>query len=61
MVRAPEKFVKQTLWPEFQELQDTLVEHLNAVADRILKEVVDPDTAEAKEVDAPRQLSSGGR
>jgi hypothetical protein len=60
MVRAPEKFVKQTLWPEFQELQDTLVEHLNAVADRILKQVVNPDTAEAKEVDAPRQLSSGG-
>lgn len=59
MVRAPEKFVEKTLWPEFQELQDTLIEHLNAVADRILKEVIKADTAEAREVDAPRQLSSG--
>lgn len=57
MVRAPEKFVKQTLWPEFQELQNTLVEHLNEVADRILKQVVNPNTA--KKVDAPRQSPSG--
>ncbi len=32
--------MQQTLMPEFQELQEPLIEHLNAVADRILKQVV---------------------
>jgi len=59
MLRAPEGFVHKTLWPEFQELDKTLVEHLNAVADRILTQVVHPNMAEAQEVDAPRQLSGG--
>jgi hypothetical protein len=60
MVRAPKGFVQNTLWPEFLELDGTLVEHLNAVADRILTQVVHPDMAEAREVDAPRCLSGGG-
>ncbi len=57
MVRAPKGFVSETLWPEFQELDQTLIEHLNAVADRIVKQVVHPDMAEAQEVDRPRQLT----
>jgi len=59
MLRAPKGFVDKTLWPEFNELDKTLVEHLNAVADRVLTQVIFHDAAEAPEVDAPKQLASG--
>jgi hypothetical protein len=52
MIRAPESFIEKTLWPEVQELDKTLVEHLSTVADRIIAEVVNTDMV-------PRQLASG--
>lgn len=42
-------FVDETLWPEFQELADTLKEYLDEVTNRVIKEAVHRDTSEAAE------------
>ncbi len=57
MVRAPETFINETLWPEFKELNKVLVDYLSEVTERIIREEVFAQTAEAEEVDEPLQLS----
>ena len=56
MLRAPDSFVHTILWPEFQALNTALREYLAAATDRIIREEVHRDTAEAEEVDEPPQL-----
>jgi len=56
MLKAPRSFVDATLWPEFSELHQALNEYLNAATERIIREEVHRDTAEAEEVDEPLQL-----
>lgn len=50
MLRVPVSFVKQTLWPEFQALNEALREHLDTVAEQLIREAVAVDTSEATEV-----------
>jgi len=56
MLKAPRSFVDTTLWPEFSELHRALNEYLNAATERIIREEVHRDTAEAEEVDEPALL-----
>jgi hypothetical protein len=49
MVSAPRSFVDRTLWPEFQELQAALKSYLNEATERIIREEVYGDAAEASE------------
>jgi hypothetical protein len=49
MVSAPRSFVQSTLWPEFQELQAALKSYLNEATERIIREEVYGDAAEASE------------
>lgn len=49
MVRVPRAFVGETLWPEFQELDAALLEHLDQFTESIIQEVVDGDSSEAEE------------
>jgi tRNA nucleotidyltransferase (CCA-adding enzyme) len=56
MLRAPESFVNGVLWPEFQQLHQALVEYLSSATERIIRDEVHRDTAEAEEVDEPPQL-----
>ena len=49
MVRVPERFVDETLWPEFQELQETLYEYLGEVTDRVISKAIHADSSEAME------------
>lgn len=56
MLRAPRSFVDTVLWPEFRALHDALSEYLNEATDRIIREEVHRDTAEATEVDEPARL-----
>jgi hypothetical protein len=49
MVSAPRSFVDRTLWPEFQELQAALKSYLNEATERIIREEVYGDAAEAPE------------
>jgi hypothetical protein len=56
MLRAPDSFVQSILWPEFRQLHEALNEYLNTATERIIREEVHRDTAEAEEVDEPPQL-----
>lgn len=47
MARLPKKFVDETLWPEYQQLSETLQKYLNEVTDRIIGEALGGNTAEA--------------
>lgn len=49
MLRVPKRFVDQVLWPEFQELNAALMQYLNDVTTRIIREEVHGDTSEARE------------
>jgi len=56
MLKAPERFIGETLWPEFQELNRVLVDYLSQVTERIIREEVFSQTSEAEEVAEPRGL-----
>ena len=47
VVRVPKKFVDETLWPEFQELNQTLRAYLDEVTDRVIREQIHGDSSEA--------------
>ena len=49
MLRVPKRFVDQVLWPEFQELNAALMQYLNEVTTRVIREEVHCDTSEAAE------------
>jgi hypothetical protein len=49
MVRAPRRFVNLTLWPEYLELKAALDQYLNEATERIIREEVYGDAAEAPE------------
>ena len=40
MVRVAKSFVEQTLWPEFQQSQAVLYEHLEAVTKRVIAQAI---------------------
>jgi hypothetical protein len=54
MVRAPRAFIDRTLWPEFIELQSALNSYFNEATERIIREEVFGDAAEAPEWAGPR-------
>jgi hypothetical protein len=49
IVRAPRSFVDGVLWPEYLELKAALDEYLNEATERIIREEVFSDAAEAPE------------
>jgi len=49
MVRAPRRFIDLTLWPEYLELKEALDQYLNDATERIIREEVYGDAAEAPE------------
>ncbi len=49
MLRVPRSFLDKTLWPEYLQLKDALDEYLNEATERIIREEVHRDTAEAPE------------
>jgi len=49
MLRVPKRFGDQVLWPEFQELNTALMQYLNEVTTRVIREEVHLDTSEAAE------------
>ncbi|MGK9170656.1 hypothetical protein KXR53_30435 [Inquilinus limosus] len=50
MVRVPQGFVDQILWPEFRELNHALQRYLQEVTQRVIRAEVHADTSEAAEV-----------
>jgi len=57
VVKAPKSFVDQVLWPEFQELSKALTTYLAEVTERVIREEVHRETAEAEERDEPKRLA----
>ena len=60
MARVPKKFVHETLWPEFQEISQTLRSYLSDVTERVVARVIYQDSSEADVVEAPKQLQGHG-
>ena len=58
MVRVPQRFVDETLWPEFQKIKDELNAYLEEVTDRIVKKVLHEDSSDTIVVDEPHQLGA---
>ena len=58
MVQVPERFVDETLWPEFQKIKDELNAYLEEVTDRIVKKVLHEDSSDTIVVDEPHQLGA---
>ncbi len=48
MVRVPKKFLDETLWPEFGELNRTLQTYLDEVTDRVISQEICTDSSEAE-------------
>jgi hypothetical protein len=61
MAKVSHRFVKETLWPEFEEVADTLRSYLADVTERVVSQVICEDTSDAQERDDPPQLASGSR
>ena len=54
MVVVPKTFVDETLWPEYQEMLQTLQGYLGEVTNRVIREIFQQNPDEAEE--APREL-----
>jgi hypothetical protein len=53
VVKAPRSFLDAVLWPEFQEINAALVDYLAAVTDKVIREEVFGEAADAEEVPEP--------
>jgi hypothetical protein len=60
MVRVSRTFVDETLWPEYQQIQESLRSHLDEVTERVITEVIHADSSEATERSEPLQLTAAG-
>jgi len=49
MARVSRRFVRETLWPQFEEVAQTLRSYLAEVTDRVVAQVIHEDTSEAPE------------
>lgn len=49
MARLSDSFVNETLWPEFLELQATLVAYFDALTDRVIEQALNVKAGEAEE------------
>lgn len=49
MVKVAVSFVDETLWPEYQALQETLEAHLEEVTQRVVAQALHADTSDARE------------
>ena len=59
-VRAPKTFVERTLWPELLALSEELDAHLQELTDRVLREAIDEDVSEPRDVEPSRELTGAG-
>ena len=56
MARVSRRFVAETLWPEFQEISETLETYLSEVTERVVSQVIHQDSPEAEVVEKPKHL-----
>jgi hypothetical protein len=56
MVKVSRRFVEETLWPQYQQVSETLQAYLSEVTDRVVSQVLNEDLSEAVEVDERQML-----
>jgi len=56
MAHLPKRFVNETLWPEFVELNGTLTNYFAEVTERVIAEGIGADSSEVEERPEPREL-----
>ena len=62
MVRAPKRFVHETLWPQYEQLSATLHTYLDEVTNRVVGEVIHADSSDVtEEVQGTLQLGPAGQ
>ena len=49
MARLSRSFVNDTLWPEYQELQQTLSAYFDALTDRVIEQALEVKAGDAEE------------
>ncbi len=57
MASVSERFVDETLWPQYKAFSGTLREYLSEVTDRVVAQVIHDDLTEAAVVEEPPQLA----
>ena len=57
MLKVPEGFIDEVLWPEFQQLNQVLVDYFSEFTNRIIRDEVFAETTEAEEVEAPPRIA----
>jgi len=58
MARVPKRFVDETLWPEFKELNKVLEAYLTEITERVIRETINKDASDV-EVRSGQALSEG--
>jgi hypothetical protein len=56
MIKAPQSFMEQVLWPEFQELNAALIAYLSEITEKVIREEVHRETGDAEEVAEPTRI-----
>jgi len=56
MVKVSKRFVDETLWPQYQQISETLRTYLSEVTDRVVSQVLSEDLSEAVEVSEQQAL-----
>lgn len=59
MVKVPPSFVRDTLWPEFEQISSAIRSYVEQVTDRVLADVIHDDTSEPAEKSEPPMLAPG--
>jgi hypothetical protein len=57
VIRAPRRFFDNTLWPEFQTMNDALYGYLGEWTDRLIREEIHAETQDADIVAEPRRIT----
>lgn len=60
MAKVSKRFLDETLWPQFRELDRILTQHLNEVTERVISEGIHAGGAEPEERPDPQPLGAGG-
>ena len=57
IIKAPRSFIELVLWPEFRELSAALATYLAEITEKLIREEVHGETADAEEREEPRRLA----
>ena len=60
VVKVPQSFLDQVLWPEFVQINAALTDYLAEITDEVIRAEVYKEAGEAEEVAEPARLARSG-